>query len=300
MDAAVRIVEVGARDGLQNETRALPPEDRVELIRRLAAAGLTTIEAGAFVSPRLVPQMAGSDQVLRALGELGPGITLPVLVANAAGLDAALAAGARAIALFTAASDSFNRRNINCTVAESLTRFAPLAARARAAGLTVRGYLSCAIACPYDGPVAPARVAAVAGALAALGCSEISLGDTLGVGTPGSVRPMLEAVLAELPADRLAVHFHDSYGQALANILTGLDLGIRGIDSAVAGLGGCPFAPGASGNVATEDVVYLLEGLGLVTGVDLTALAETGAWIAERLGHAVQSRAGRALLARRR
>lgn len=295
----VKVVEVGARDGLQNEPQPVPPARRVELIRRLAATGLRTIEAGAFVSPRRVPQMAATDAVLAALGDLAPAVALPVLVANDSGLDAALAAGARTIALFTAATDGFNRRNIKCTVAESLVRFAALADRAQAAGATVRGYLSCAVACPYDGPVRPAQVAAVAGRLARLGCAEISLGDTIGVGTPGTVRPMLQAVLSELPAGCLAVHFHDTYGQALANILTSLDLGIRTVDSAVGGLGGCPFAPGATGNVATEDVVYLLDGLGLESGIDLMALADTGAWIAGILGRPVQSRAGRALLARR-
>lgn len=293
----VRIVEVGPRDGLQNEPVALPAATRVELVERLADAGLPAVEAGSFVSPRWVPQMAGSAEVLAGLRRR-PGVAYPVLVPNKQGLDAALAAGAAEIAVFGAASETFSRRNINCSIEESLERFRPVVGRALAEGLRVRGYVSCVLGCPYEGEVAPAEVARVAGRLFALGCHEISLGDTIGVGTPGKARAMVEAAATAVPIASLAVHFHDTYGQALANILACLEVGVAMVDSAVAGLGGCPYAKGASGNVATEDLLYMLDGLGVRTGVDLPAAAATGAWISAVLGRENASKVSRALGAR--
>ena len=295
--ARVTLVEVGPRDGLQNEAAPVPAATRIALIDRLAAAGLPVVESGAFVSPAWVPQMAGTDAVLAGIAPRA-GVRYPVLVPNMKGLAAAKAAGAREIAVFAAASDSFSRHNINASVAESLDRLAPVVAEARAAGIAVRGYVSCALGCPYEGTVPPARVASVAKALFDQGCFEISLGDTLGVGTPLHAKRMAETVAAEVPRAHLAAHFHDTYGQALANLHAVLDLGIATIDSAVAGLGGCPYAPGASGNVATEDVVYMLDGLGIHTGVDLSAVAATGRWITGELGHPLASKAGQALAAR--
>ncbi|MFM2045500.1 MAG: hypothetical protein RLY86_4076 [Pseudomonadota bacterium] len=292
----VRLVEMGPRDGLQNESRTVPVETRIALVDRLSATGLPAIEVGAFVSPRWVPQMAGSAEVLAGITRR-QGVDYPVLVPNEKGLEAALAAGAREIAVFGAASEGFSRRNINCSVAESLERFRPVAARALGAGVQVRGYVSCVLGCPYDGDVDPARVAAVASALIDLGCYEVSLGDTIGVGTPAQARAMLRRVASDVPVRQLAVHFHDTWGQALANILACLEEGVRVVDSSVAGLGGCPYAKGASGNVATEDVVYMLHGLGLKTGVDLPALARVGGWISAELGRPTGSKAGRALLA---
>jgi isopropylmalate/homocitrate/citramalate synthase len=297
MPSRVRIVEMGPRDGLQNEKAVVPTEVKVELVERLAAAGLPAVEAGAFVSPRWVPQMADTAEVLARVRRR-PGVAYPVLVPNEKGLDAALAAGVEEVAVFGAASESFSRKNINCSIAESLERFRPVAERALARGLRVRGYVSCVLGCPYEGEVAPAKVAEVAAALAGLGCYEVSLGDTIGVGTPAKARAMVEAVAAGVPVDRLALHFHDTYGQALANILACLETGVAVVDSSVAGLGGCPYAKGASGNVATEDVLYMLRGLGVETGVDLDAVAATGAWISERLGRANGSRVGTALAAR--
>ena len=293
----VRIVEVGPRDGLQNEPRILPLATKTELIERLGAAGLPAIEAGAFVSAKAVPQMADTAAVFQAIRRR-PGVAYPVLVPNLKGLDAALAAGAREIAVCSAASETFSRNNINCSIAESLERFAAVIAAAQAHGLRVRGYLSCVLGCPYEGEVAPARVAEIAARLAALGCYEISLGDTIGIGTAGKVRALIERVTDEVPVERLAAHFHDTYGQALANILVALEMGVAVVDASVAGLGGCPYAPGASGNVATEDVLYLLNGLGVETGVDIDKVATTGQWISDRLGRANASRAGRALAAR--
>jgi len=283
--ARVTVVEVGPRDGLQNEATTLPAGTRIALVDRLAAAGLPVVEAGAFVSPKWVPQMAGSAAVLAGITPR-PGVRYPVLVPNLKGLAAARAAGARAIAVFAAASDSFSRRNINASVAESLDRLASVVAEARDAGLWVRGYVSCALGCPYEGEIAPARVAAVARALFDLGCAEISLGDTIGAGTPRAARRMVATVAETVPPACLAAHFHDTGGQALANLEAVLDLGITTVDSAVAGLGGCPYAPGASGNVATEAVVRWLHDRGVATGVDLTAVTETGQWIAGALGHA--------------
>lgn len=290
----VKIVEVGPRDGLQNEPRPVPAAVKIELIERLADAGLKVIEAGAFVSPKWVPQMADSAEVLAGIRRR-PGVSYPVLVPNEKGLDAALAAGVEEIAVFGAASEAFSHKNINCSIAESLERFRPVIERASAQGLRVRGYVSCVLGCPYEGAIDPARVADVSARLFELGCYEISLGDTIGVGTPGKARAMIEAVAARVPRERLALHFHDTYGQALANILACLELGVAVVDSSVAGLGGCPYAKGASGNVATEDVVYMLDGLGVMTGADLPGLVRTGAWISTLLGRPNGSKAGLAL-----
>lgn len=279
----VKMVEVGPRDGLQNETEVVPAAVKAELIDRLAACGLAVVEAGAFVSPRWVPQMADSSEVLAAI-ERRPGVSYPVLVPNSKGLERALAAGVEEIAVFGAASESFTQKNINCSIAESLERFAPVMATARARGMKVRGYVSCVLGCPYEGEISPEAVAQVAEALYQGGCYEISLGDTIGVGTPAKAKDMLQAVAERVPVGDLAVHFHDTYGQALANILVSLEQGISTVDSSLAGLGGCPYAAGASGNVASEDVLYLLDGLGVETGVDLARLIETAWWIADHLG----------------
>jgi isopropylmalate/homocitrate/citramalate synthase len=294
---AVRIVEVGPRDGLQNEPCTVPTATKLALIRGLAEAGLGTVEIGSFVSPKLVPQMADTAAVLASL-DLSGAVRYPVLVPNLQGLEAALAAGARDLALFTAASDAFSERNTNCSVAESLSRLALVAEKALAAGARLRGYVSCVLGCPYQGAVPVRDVVAVAATLADLGCYEISLGDTIGVGTPGQARAMLETVALKLGMERLAVHFHDTYGQALANILACLESGVGVIDSSVAGLGGCPYAKGATGNVATEDVVYMLNGLGIATGIDLDRLASVGRFIAGALGRASASRVGQALAAK--
>jgi hydroxymethylglutaryl-CoA lyase len=298
MASSVTVVEVGPRDGLQNEAVRLPVATRIALVDRLAEAGLPVVEAGAFVSPRWVPQMAESAAVMAGITRR-PGVRYPVLVPNLKGFEAAVAAGATEVAVFAAASESFSQRNINCSIAESLERFAAVAAAARAKAIRLRGYVSCVLGCPYEGAVPPERVAEVAGRLAELGCAEISLGDTIGVGTPGKARALVKIVAERVPVERLAVHFHDTYGQALANILATLEAGVIVVDSAVAGLGGCPYAKGASGNVATEDVVYMLEGLGLRTGIDLAAVAAAGGWISACLGRDTASRAGRALAAAR-
>ncbi|CAH2604199.1 3-hydroxy-3-isohexenylglutaryl-CoA/hydroxy-methylglutaryl-CoA lyase [Rhodovastum atsumiense] len=289
----VRIVEVGPRDGLQNEPIQVPVATRVALIEALAAAGLTRIEAGSFVSPKWVPQMAGTEEVLASLRRV-PGVDYPVLVPNLQGLDRALAAGVTEIAVFGAASEAFSRRNINCSIAESLDRFAPVVERALAAGMRVRGYVSCVLGCPYEGTVAPAAVAGVAARLAAMGCYEISLGDTIGVGTPLQARHLVERVAQDVPVARLALHFHDTYGQALANTLACLETGVAVIDAAVAGLGGCPYAKGAAGNLATEDLVYMLHGMGIATGVDLDRLCAAGDMIAATLGRPSGSRVAKA------
>ncbi|MFM5270422.1 hydroxymethylglutaryl-CoA lyase [Aeromonas veronii] len=290
----VSLVEMGPRDGLQNEARLLSLGQRQAFIERLAQCGLQRIEVGAFVSPKRVPQMADSAALFEALPRRGP-TRYGALVPNLQGLQAAIAARADEIGLFTACSDGFTRANIGIGVEESLIRFAPLVQEARRLGIKVRGYLSTVIACPFDGPTKPKRVAALAERLLDLGCHEISLGDTIGVGTPGTVAPMLDAVLHEVPAGRLAVHFHDTYGQGVANLLPALERGIRTIDCSVAGLGGCPYAPGASGNIASEEVVYLLHGLGMQTGVNLDKLAATGQWVSELLGRPNGSRVGQAL-----
>ncbi|WP_193371545.1 hydroxymethylglutaryl-CoA lyase [Pelagibius marinus] len=294
---SVELVEVGPRDGLQNEPQSLPATVKVELIERLAEAGCKVIEAGAFVSPKWVPQMADTAEVLAAL-KRRPGVRYPVLVPNLKGLERALAAGVEEIAVFGAASETFTQRNINCSIAESLERFRPVCAEATAAGLRLRGYVSCVLGCPYEGEVPLARVAELAAALDAMGCAEISLGDTIGVGTPLKARAMVEAVAAAVPLERLAVHFHDTYGQALANILACLEAGVATVDTAVAGLGGCPYAKGASGNVASEDVVYLLNGLGIETGIDLDRLAAAGAFICRALDRPPSSKVALALAGR--
>jgi len=286
-------VEVGARDGLQNETQVVPTPVKVSLIDRLVAAGLRTIEAGAFVHPKRVPQMADTAEVLAGIARR-PGVRYPVLVPNETGMARALAAGADEVAVFAAASESFSQHNINCSIAESLARFAPVMAAA-AHGVLVRGYVSCVLGCPYEGEIAPQQVAEVAERLAGMGCYEISLGDTIGVGTPGKARAMVEAVAARVPLAQLAVHFHDTYGQALANIHACLELGLATVDSSVAGLGGCPYAPGATGNVASEDVLYLLDGLGIETGVDLAKLTAAGRFISQHLGRPPASKVALAL-----
>lgn len=290
----VKIVEVGPRDGLQNEPTELTVATRVALIEALADAGLRTIEAGSFVSPKWVPQMAGSAEIFAALKPRA-GVSYAALTPNMVGLEAALAAGVKEVAVFGAASEAFSQKNINCSIAESLARFESVARTAIDAGVAVRGYISCVVGCPYQGAIEPAAVAAVAEQLLAMGCYEISLGDTVGVATPNRVTALLERVQAVLPTERLAVHFHDTYGQALANIYRALEMGIANIDSSVAGLGGCPYAAGASGNIATEEVVYLLNGLGIEHGVDLNALARTGAAISAQLNRANGSKVGRAL-----
>jgi hydroxymethylglutaryl-CoA lyase len=292
--AHVRVVEVGPRDGLQNEPSTVPAEAKVALIEALADAGLTNIEAGSFVSPKWVPQMADTAEVLARLRPR-PDVGYPVLVPNLQGLDRALACGVREVAVFGAASESFSRRNINCSIEESLGRFAPVAEKARASGLTVRGYVSCVLGCPYEGEVPADAVARVAARLLAMGCYEISLGDTIGTGTPLKARRLVERVASEVPLERIALHFHDTYGQALANTLAALRLGISTVDSSAGGLGGCPYAESATGNLATEDLVWMLDGLGVATGVDLDALAGTSAWLAERLGRPSPSRVVRAL-----
>ena len=289
---AVRIVEVGPRDGLQNEVQSIPATVKIELIERLALAGLKTIEAGSFVSPKWVPQMADTAEVLAELRRK-PGVGYPVLVPNLQGLERALAAGVEEIAVFTAASDAFNRKNINCSVDESLARLQPVVEQALAKRLRVRSYVSTVLGCPYQGEVALGEVVRVTRAMADLGCYEISLGDTIGVGTPARARALLRACAGEVPLPRLAVHFHDTRGQALANVYACLEEGARIVDASVAGLGGCPYAAGATGNLATEDLVYMLDGLGFATGVDLDALVETGRWISARLGREPASRLGR-------
>ena len=295
----VKIVDVSPRDGLQNEKHSVPTATKIELVRRLGAAGLKAIEATSFVSPKWVPQMADSAGVMAGIACLdgGAGVNYSVLVPNLKGLEAALAAGAREVAVFGAASEAFSQKNINCSIAESLERFRPVVEAARKAEVKVRGYISCVLGCPYQGEVAPQAVAEVARALYEMGCYEISLGDTIGAGTPEKAKAMIEAVAKFLPLKKIAGHYHDTYGMAVANIYASLQCGVAIFDSSVAGLGGCPYSPGASGNVATEDVVYLLDGLGIATGIDLAALAATGAWISGELGRASNSRVGRALLA---
>ncbi|MFK3780441.1 hydroxymethylglutaryl-CoA lyase [Agrobacterium sp. NPDC089420] len=293
---SVKIVEVGARDGLQNESAEVPVAVKIELIERLAAAGLPAIEAGAFVSPKRVPQMAGSTAVFRGLKQRR-GTAYPALVPNMKGFETAMEAGVTEIAVFVSASEGFSQHNIGCLRDESLQRLHHVAQAAAAGDIRMRGYVSCIAGCPYDGTVAPDDVAAMAEALVALGCYEISLGDTIGIGTASQIRNVIERVSIRIPREKIALHFHDTYGQGVANVLASLEEGISVFDSSVAGLGGCPFAPGASGNVATEDVVYLLQGLGIETGIDLMAVAKTGDWISRHLGRPNAARAGKALLA---
>jgi hydroxymethylglutaryl-CoA lyase len=294
----VRIVEVGPRDGLQNEKGEVPTAVKLELIERLADAGLRAIEATAFVSPKWIPQMADHTEVLERIRRK-PGVSYPVLTPNLKGYEAAKAAGATEVAVFGAASESFSKKNINCSIAESLERFRRVVDAAIAADIKVRGYISCVVGCPYEGSVKPEMVAEVARALFDMGCYEISLGDTIGVGTPGKIRAMIDACATRVPADKLAGHYHDTYGQALANIYASMELGVATFDSSVSGLGGCPYAKGASGNVATEDVVYLLEGLGIETGIDLDKVVDAGAWISAFLKREPGSKAGRAIAAKR-
>jgi hydroxymethylglutaryl-CoA lyase len=294
----VRIVEVGPRDGLQNEKGEVPTAVKLELIERLADAGLQAIEATAFVSPKWIPQMADHTEVLEGIRRR-QGVSYPVLTPNLKGFEAARAAGATEVAVFGAASESFSKKNINCSIAESLERFRPVVDAANESGIKVRGYISCVVACPYEGDIKPGKVAEVAGALYGMGCYEISLGDTIGAATPGKTQAMITACLQRVPAEKLAGHYHDTYGQALANIYASLELGVANFDSSVSGLGGCPYAKGASGNVATEDVVYMLQGLGIETGIDLDKLVETGAWISAYLKREPGSKAGRAIAARK-
>ena len=279
----VKLVEVGPRDGLQNEPQAVSVETKVGLIDRLSDTGLAVIESGSFVSPKWVPQMASTAEVMASIRRK-PGVSYPVLAPNLQGLDGALAAKVSEIAVFAAASESFSQRNINCSIEDSFARFAPVVERALAEGLKVRGYVSCVLGCPYEGDIAPDAVAEVAARLAAMGCYEISLGDTIGTGTPAKAQAMVAAVSARVAVERLAAHFHDTYGQALANLLAVMEQGVAVVDSSVGGLGGCPYAKGASGNVASEDVLYMLDGLGIVTGVDLDRLIAAGSFITGALG----------------
>jgi len=296
----VRIVEVGPRDGLQNEKQVVPADTKLELIRRLAAAGLKAIETTSFVSPKWVPQMGDNTEVLtRVLAAAAPGVDYPVLTPNLKGFEAALAAGAKEVAVFGAASESFSQKNINCSIAESLARFRPVTEAAQAAGVKVRGYVSCVVGCPYEGEIAPQKVAEVAETLISMGCYEVSLGDTIGSGNPVTVQRMLDAVMRRVPVTQLAGHYHDTYGMAVANIFASLQMGVAVFDASVGGLGGCPYAAGASGNVATEDVVWLLKGMGIDTGIDFDALVDTAAWISAELGRAPASRVARAVLAKR-
>ncbi len=293
MSDFVRIVEVGPRDGLQNERGEVPTAVKVELIERLADAGLPAVEATAFVSPKWIPQMADHAEVLKRIRRK-PGVSYPVLTPNLKGFEAARAAGAAEVAIFGAASEAFSKKNINCSIAESLERFKPVTEAAKAANVKVRGYVSCVLGCPYEGEVKPERVAEVAAALHEMGCYEVSLGDTIGTGTPGKTRAMIEACARRVPIGKLAGHYHDTYGQALANIYASLEMGVATFDASVAGLGGCPYAAGASGNVATEDVVYMMNGLGVRTGVDLKRLVEIGRWICGVLGREPSSKVNKA------
>jgi hydroxymethylglutaryl-CoA lyase len=298
MSDAVSIVEVGPRDGLQNEKTPVSVADRIAFVEALLGAGLPTIEVGAFVSPKAIPQMVNSDQVLHGVSHLAG--EFHVLVPNEKGYEASQAAGAKVIAVFASASEGFSRANINCSVAESIERFKPVLARARADGIKVRGYISCVLGCPFDGEIKPQAVVDVARTLWDLGCYEISLGDTIGVGTPLKARQLMRAVGGHVPIGKLAMHFHDTYGQALANLYAGMEEGARVIDSAAGGLGGCPYAPGATGNVATEDVVYMLEGMGIRTGVDMEKLLAATNEVSKLLGRPPVSRVAAALNAKRR
>jgi hydroxymethylglutaryl-CoA lyase len=296
MPESVRIVEVGPRDGLQNEKAVVPVTTKIELIERLAAAGLRSIEVGSFVSPKRVPQMADTDQIVRLLS-MDDEIRYPVLVPNQQGMAAAIGAGAREIAIFASASEMFSAKNINCSIAESIERFRPVIEMAKANSVAVRGYVSCVLGCPYEGAVAIQAVVSVSQKLAELGCYEVSLGDTIGIGTSRQARAVVRAVAQELGADALAVHFHDTRGQALVNILACLEEGVAVVDSAVAGLGGCPYARGATGNVSTEDLVFMLHGMGVETGVDLGAVVEAGRFISDELGRPTGSKVAQAMIA---
>jgi hydroxymethylglutaryl-CoA lyase len=293
----VRIVDVAPRDGLQNEPKSVPASVKIELIERLQDAGLPAVEATAFVSPKWVPQMADSAEVMTGIRKRA-GVAYPVLVPNMKGFEAARAAGAEEVAVFGAATETFSKKNINCSIAESLERFAPVVEAAKKQGMRVRGYISVVAGCPYEGEVRPAAVAAIAGELYAMGCYEVSLGDTIGVGTPKKIRAVIEAVARKVPIAKIGGHYHDTYGQALANIYASLEVGLKIFDSSVAGLGGCPYARGATGNVATEDVIYMLDGLGIDTGVDLEKLFRAGEFICRALGREPASRVARALAAK--
>ncbi len=295
MTEFITIVEVGPRDGLQNEQQTLPASTKIEFIKRLAECGVPVVEAGSFVSPKWVPQMADTAEVLAGL-DLGSTTRYPVLVPNLNGFERAQLAGASEISVFAAATETFSQRNTNCSIAESISRIEAVVQQAKAAGIRVRGYVSCVLGCPFEGAVESGAVSVLSEQLMQLGCDEISLGDTIGAGTPASANEMLKTVSEVVPIEKLAVHFHDTYGQALANILACLDAGVRIIDSSVSGLGGCPYANGATGNVASEDVVYMLHGLGLNTGIDLYALANTGDWISKQLQRQNNSKAGLAIL----
>ncbi|XP_072979838.1 uncharacterized protein [Typha angustifolia] len=290
----VKIVEVGPRDGLQNEKNIVPTAVKIELIRKLVSSGLPVVEATSFVSPKWVPQLADAKDVMEAIRNI-EGVKFPVLTPNLKGFDAAVAAGAKEVAVFASASESFSKSNINCSITESFARYRDVALAAKKVSIPVRGYVSCVVGCPVEGPVPPSNVAFVAKELYDMGCSEISLGDTIGVGTPGTVIPMLQAVISVVPVEKLAVHFHDTYGQSLSNILVSLQMGINTVDSSVAGLGGCPYAKGASGNVATEDVVYMLNGLGIRTNVDIGKLMAAGDFICKHMGRQSGSKAAIAL-----
>ena len=297
LPAKVKIVEVGPRDGLQNEKQVVPTAIKIDLINRLADAGIRVIEATSFVSPKWVPQMGDNAAVLRGI-KRHPAAVYPVLTPNLQGFDAAVEAGATEVAIFAAASESFSRKNINCSIAESLKRFEPVVSAASALEIPVRGYVSCVVGCPYEGTIAPQQAAEVAKMLFDLGCYEVSLGDTIGVGNPASVKRLIEACAKTLPVEQLAGHYHDTYGMAVANIYASLQMGMSVFDSSIAGLGGCPYAKGASGNVATEDVVYLLQGLGIETGIDLAKLAVVGDWISSAINRPNGAKAGRALCAK--
>lgn len=297
LPSAVRIFEVGARDGLQNEARFVPTSVKVGLIDKLAEAGLTSIEATAFVSPRWVPQMSDHLELMAMLRKRS-GVRYGVLTPNLKGFESAVAAGADEVAVFCAASETFSRKNINCSISESFTRFEPVLRAAEVLQIPVRGYVSCVLGCPYEGGISPASVADAAQRLLEMGCYEISLGDTIGCGTPGTTQKMLEAVGRVMPLEKVAGHYHDTYAQGLANIYASLQMGVRTFDSSVAGLGGCPYAPGAAGNVATEDLVYMLDGLGIKSGVDLHRLVEAGDMICKYLGRPTRSRVAQALSAR--
>ena len=297
LPSRVKIVEVGPRDGLQNEKQVVPTAIKIELIERLAEAGVRVIEATSFVSPKWVPQMGDNTAVLQGI-QRKPGVTYTALSPNLQGFDGAVQAGANEVAIFGAASESFSRKNINCSIAESLKRFEPVVSAASALEIPVRGYVSCVVGCPYEGAVAPEQVASVAQTLFDMGCYEVSLGDTIGVGNPASVQRMIEACAKRIPIAKLAGHYHDTYGMAIANIYASLQTGLAVFDASVAGLGGCPYAQGASGNVATEDVVYLLDGLGIETGIDLAKLAIIGDWISTAINRPNGAKAGRALCVR--
>jgi len=301
LPSKVKLVEVGPRDGLQNEKEVVSTATKLELIECLVRTGLHDIEAASFVSPKWVPQMADHAEVMAGLppADRYPGVNYSVLTPNMKGFEAAVAAGAKEVAVFAAASEGFSQKNINCSISESIERFVPLVEEAKRLGVRVRSYVSCVVACPYDGPIAPEKVAQVASRLLDLGSYEVSLGETIGVGTPASVLSMLEAVSRVVPVGQLAGHYHDTYGMAVANVYASYQFGLRTFDSSIAGLGGCPYAKGATGNVATEDLVYLFDGLGVQTGVDLNALVNCAAWISNVLGRASNSRVSRAMLAKR-